>query len=239
MQRAAVPVKKPQPKPNAWTRRNTAFKALSIESDEVPSSVPLTEIQELTEAPKLAETQEAEIQELAETQEAEIQELAETQSGGAAVKHGWQHVPKYVSNASEFTNPEFGKALVLFGEINKTHLLSPTGRFKDDGTPIHHIDVALMKMNGNRVPKWIIKDGSKVAQGTQNPYFQISTPLDSEKINGFSKSLIVSHPDAVRFIQMPLRILFKETLGKEVYVNVKIFPENVFIKLQKFDERSD
>lgn len=218
MQRAAVLVKKSQPKPNAWTRRNTAFKALSIESDEVPSSVPLTEIQELTEAPK----------------------LAETQSGGAVVKHGWQHVPKYVPNASEFTNPEFGKALVQFGEISKTHLLTPTGRFKDDGTPIHHIDVALMKMNGNRVPKWIIKDGTKVAQGTQNPYFQISIPLDSEKINGFSKSLIVSHPDAVRFIQMPLRILFKEILGKEVYVNVKIYPdENVFIKLQKFDERSD
>jgi hypothetical protein len=228
MQRAVVPVMKPKPKPNAWTRRNNPFEALSIKSDEVPSSVPLTEIQELTEAPKLAETQ------------AEIQELAETLSGGAAVQHEWQHVPKYVPIASEFTNPEFGRALVQFGEIGKTYLLTPTGRFDYDGTVIRHLDLALKKIKGNRVPKWIHNDdGTKKTQGTQNPYFQISIPLDSEKINGFSKSLIVSHPDAVRFIQMPLRNLFKEILEKEVYVNVKIFPENVFIKLQKFDERSD
>lgn len=158
--------------------------------------------------------------------------IAQLAVPGSAREGKWQ---RSRADLKKYQNPAFLAGVQrMVAEI--TDMSGATGFFNPDGSIQTKFHQAFDRIWGPRVPERKFVGGRWVETGTfVDPFHQITYPTGSEIMPGtrFTKRELSEHP------QVPGLLIrrFKDMFGPEVYVGVRITPEQISVRLMK-DERS-
>jgi hypothetical protein len=140
----------------------------------------------------------------------------------------WQRSP---ADLKKYQNPHFLTGVQrIIAEI--TDMSGTTGYFKPDGSIERKFDQVNHRIWGPQVPERKFVGGRWVETGNFiDPFYQTTYPTGFEIMPGtrLTKSELSEHP------QVPGLLIrtFKDMFGPEVYVGVRITPEQISVRLMK------